>query len=149
MWLVPRVNLNALNKKKISYPCREFNHRSSVVLTVTSVLKKAYQTTCHKGSWITELPVYFNSKPNISDVTDKLATLHALLPLCPLLQVSLLLVTVAVAVAAVPVTQDVRPGVIPVLQRTEVRDEAGQFSLRYDSKNICENWGYQSGVDEI
>jgi hypothetical protein len=24
----------------------------------------------------------------------------------------------------------VHPGVIPVLQRTEVRDEAGQFSLR-------------------
>jgi hypothetical protein len=46
-----------------------------------------------------------------------------------LFQTYLLLVTVAVAVA-VPVSQDVHPGVIPVLQRTEVRDEAGQFSLR-------------------
>jgi hypothetical protein len=51
-------------------------------------------------------------------------------PLCSLLQVALLLVIVA-AVVAVPVPQDVRQGVIPVLQRTEVRDEAGQFSLRY------------------
>jgi hypothetical protein len=47
-----------------------------------------------------------------------------------LLQTYLLLFTVAVAVSAVPVSQDVHPGVIPVLQRTEVRDEVGQFSLR-------------------
>ncbi|PSN40116.1 hypothetical protein C0J52_27375 [Blattella germanica] len=44
--------------------------------------------------------------------------------------IALLIVLVA-ATMAIPVPQDVRPGVVPVLQRTEVRDEAGQFSLSY------------------
>ena len=74
--------------------------------------------------------MYVVINPNTRGVTNKLAIIDVWLPLFSLLQTYLLLVTVAVAVAAVPVSQDVHPGVIPVLQRTEVRDEAGQFSLR-------------------
>ncbi|XP_069686410.1 endocuticle structural glycoprotein SgAbd-2-like [Periplaneta americana] len=44
--------------------------------------------------------------------------------------VAALLMLVAVAVAS-PFPQEVRQGVIPVLQRTEVRDDVGQFSLSY------------------
>jgi hypothetical protein len=119
----PKISLN-IWKGKTPYTRQEFNHISSAVLTVISVPQKADHTICQ------ELPVYVVIIPNTHDATDKLAVIDMWLLLFSLLQTYLLVVTVAVAVAAVPVSQDVHPGVIPVLQRTEVRDEAGQFSLR-------------------
>ncbi|CAG2053681.1 unnamed protein product [Timema podura] len=45
---------------------------------------------------------------------------------------AIVILALLIAVGAVPLPQEpLQAGIIPVLQRTEVRDEAGQFSLSY------------------
>ncbi|XP_049794552.1 cuticle protein 7-like [Schistocerca nitens] len=51
------------------------------------------------------------------------------------------LILFAVVASALPRPDELRPGVIPVLERTEVRDATGQFSLSYlsgDGTHVAE-----------
>nr|CAD7199172.1 unnamed protein product [Timema douglasi] len=51
---------------------------------------------------------------------------------------AIVILALLIAVGAVPLPQEpLQPGIIPVLQRTEVRDEAGQFSLSKKSENVA------------
>ncbi|XP_023710693.1 endocuticle structural glycoprotein SgAbd-8-like [Cryptotermes secundus] len=65
------------------------------------------------------------------------------------MEIALLLLVVAV-VLALPVPQEVQKGVIPVLQRTEVRDEVGQFSISYlsgDGTAVSEQGALKPNAD--